>query len=154
MISRRRGFSLIEMAFAITLFSIFCLLFSQLFVANVRVTSGTHKNQAALARWEHVLHQLRRDVWNARSIMATGPYHLTLGLADGKEVVWSWADEQRTQWVRAEVGEEKRWPDFVFQPEFEVNGATVLIRLPNDTPYADRELRLVSQLILNDGSQR
>ncbi len=65
---RQRAFSLIELVILLALLGVFMLVGSRLFAHSMGLSRDAAAHERTVARVDHLLRELRRDVWSARSI--------------------------------------------------------------------------------------
>ena len=134
-----RGFTLIELLSALTLYAVFSLLATSLFMATMRITHDTHV-LAARVPVEVFRTQLERDVWGAASLSADED-GLMLALPQGGRISWHYAPGTLTRTVSefktrpaSQSPRTYRCPDPI---HFAVDGS--IVRCSIDAPAASSE---------------
>lgn len=110
--TRRRGFTLLELMFAIGLIAFLSLVGVRLLRATLRTWHDSAAAQAEQSRFDHAIGLLRRDVWVASSIEAPKPGTAILQTPGGR-IEWD-ADPNGDLLRRnANPSDALRWEAFV-----------------------------------------
>ena len=157
---RARGWSLMHMLVLITMVGAFMAASGRLFIASTVATREARKTQQRQAQFDHVMRQMRKDVWNAQSIEAT-ENGAVLRIAQPDAVVtWVMNDEpDEPALIRAEevTAKEKtdlrRWDKPGWRVRFSTATGVVTVTVqPVDNDHVDT-VTLVSQLQLATGQR-
>lgn len=125
----RRGFSLLELLFALSLLGTFALISTRLFTASFKVMWQTSQASEIPMRFDAAISTLRSDVAAAASIDVPDTHSLILHDAAGKTIQWHCDNQHDIS--RHDAVAQRSW-DVGQTIEFQRDGAIVLIH-PQDS---------------------
>jgi prepilin-type N-terminal cleavage/methylation domain-containing protein len=148
---QHRGFSLVELLMVIFMLTVFIAALSRLFVAQVRTLESANSTLWTTGRFDHLITQMRKDVWNSTSVEVLDNsvhIHQNERKSERALIQWSFADDQltRRQWQGNTVFEMKKWEDLGLEPKFEIDGSVLVLTIPQGTPHGEYRIRFQSQL--------
>lgn len=120
----RRGFSLLELLFALSLLGTFALIATRLFTSSFKVMWQTSQASEIPMRFDAAISTLRSDVESAASIDAPDAHSLVVHDTAGKTIRWQ-CDGQH-EMSRQDRIAQRTW-DIGQTIEFQREGAIVLV---------------------------
>lgn len=149
---RRRGFTMPEMLVVIGLVAFVGLVSMQLFRATLRVWRQSADEQAAQARFDQAVGQLRRDVWSARSLQTPDAHSLEIQESAGT-VHWEADSTEGLSRKSERHADDRRWTR-LGKLSFEASGPTLIVRLEPTHEEAGGRMVLISQTMMLTGRSR
>ena len=149
MMRSRRGFMLLELLVVLILFAAFALVASTLYTSIWRLMYNATQAQTSGTRLESATGMLRRDVWNAQTIVQNNTKLKLTIPGQTQPLVWSIAADGT--WTRSGDGEQ-RWPVGLNDVSFVVHDPEIIVHIPDLRQQRGDDIRLVSQLRLAKGN--
>lgn len=143
---RRRGFTLLELLFALGILAVVGLISVKLFRSTVLVSQGAETAAASMTRMDSALASIRRDAWGAESIQVGDAKSVTLQQPGGASVRWH--AEHPGEMVRDEAGKQTHWSALPGGITFAVDGAVLVVQLTGTPDHPGGETRMPSQVLL------
>jgi type II secretory pathway pseudopilin PulG len=143
-----RGFTLLEMTIIVALLAVFSLMASRLFMSTVKTATQASETESAMSRFDLILDQLRRDVWNAQSMTVTGDRALTI---ENQQTTITWASPRgagalvRTVATASGDKNEYRFKNVAPDVTFSAEGASVIVAVTEADKHAQARMVLQKQ---------
>lgn len=147
------AYSLMEMVFATALLGMFSLMTAKLYMSTTLTATKARHAEAAVIRFDSIMAELRRDVWNAHSIRVEDGRALVL-LQDGEaQVLWT-SDPQDHALTRSasSVGDpatEYRFGHVGADLSFAIDGPSVVAHVHEGPDKRGGRVTMVSQVMLH-----
>lgn len=141
------GFTLMEIMTVISLYGVFMLMASQLFVTNTHLLRGAHEAQDAILRFERIVEQMRRDVWSATDLQIQDEHTLILRATGQPAVTWRMVTDEQTLLRDSQSKGLYRYRYLGAVVSFARDGEAVLVTVDDGTDTSSNQLRLISQMI-------
>ena len=138
---RARGFTLFEITVVLSLLTVFSLMASRLFMSTTKATTQATETKSAMIRFDSILAQLRRDVWNAQSITVAADRALTI---ENQQTTVAWASARGAGTLVRSVAtpsgdkSEHRFENVIPDVTFSAERAAVIVHVKE----ADRHARV------------
>lgn len=148
---RRHAFMLMHLMIAIALFSLFSVAAFKLISLSLRITADVGRLEDQRLRHNSALGRLREDVWSARNVQRVSASTLRIQTTEKGSIIWSTDSEGalvRTERSNGAYPLHQSWRETGAGMSFEVDGSTVIVSTPPRGDAGDRNLLLVSQIML------
>ena len=144
---RRRGFTLMELLFAIVLMATFGLLVAQLFHATFMLNYTTANAQNAAASFNSGEIRLRGDVWSAQKVAVNDPRTAAITSSDGGTITWTIQNNQISRRSGADTDTWTAPPGATFK----LAGSTLLLDVAESKSARAATLSFSSQASIVNG---
>lgn len=151
--SLKPAYSLMEMVFATALLGVFSLMTANLYMSTTLTATKAREAEAAVTRFDSIMAELRRDVWNAQSMRVEDGRALVL-LRDGDSQVFWTSDRHGDALTRRASSVDGPTIEHQFvrvgaDLSFAIDGPSLLVRVHEGPDKRGGQVRMVSQVMLH-----